>query len=79
MFLKIMSGEPEADSDSRKAFKLFDNVESAQFSRDGTGSHVEVLFSDGDTEIFPCDGNVYLMNSGGETVAKYGPRFPKAA
>lgn len=72
MFLKIMSGEDAADSDSRKTFQLLDNVESAEFKRESDKALVAVLFKNGDTEDFDCPGNAYLMNDAGKTVASFG-------
>ena len=81
MYLKIMSGENAADSDSRKAFKLLDHVESAGFCRETPeGCIVEVLFTNGDHEQFPVPSNAYLMNDSGDTIAHFGSApLPAAA
>lgn len=80
MFLKIMSSENAPDSDTRKSFQLLDHVESAEFVREGGSAHVAVLFNDGDREHFPCEGNAYLMNDNGKTVAQFGSAgIPDAA
>jgi hypothetical protein len=80
MFLKIMSAENLSDSDSRKSFKLLDHVESAEFFRKPEGAQINVLFEGGDNENFPCEGNAYLMNDNGKTVAQFGPAgLPDAA
>lgn len=73
MFLKIMSGEDAPDSDSRKMFKLFDHVSTAEFSRKpGKGVVAEVVFDDDTEESFDIPGNAYLMNAEGITVASVG-------
>lgn len=73
MFLKIMSGEDAPDRDARKRFQLLDHVSSAKFVRNGERTaSVEVLFEDGEQETFECEGNAYLMNNNGETVAHFG-------
>lgn len=76
MFLKIMSGEDCADSDTRKSFQLLDHVESADFEREDGKAKVAVLFASGDVESFDVDGNVYLMNDAGKTVASFGSSPP---
>lgn len=72
MFLKIMGGEDAPDSDTRKTFQLLDKVASAAFVREGDKAKVAVMFDNGDQEEFPCDGNAYLMNEAGDTVARFG-------
>lgn len=73
MLLKIMSAEDAGDDDSRKTFRILDNVEAAEFARDAhEAAFVSVTFTDGETEDFPCPSNVYLMNHDGKTVAHFG-------
>lgn len=72
MYLKIMGGEDAPDSDTRKTFQLLDHVTSAAFIREGGKARVAVLFEDGDQEDFPCDGNAYMLNDNGLTVAQFG-------
>lgn len=80
MFLKIMSGENAPDSDSRKSFRLLDHVEAASFIRSGGAPRATVLFENGEQEEFPCEGNAYLMNDSGKTVAQFGATpLPAAA
>ena len=74
MLLKIMSGESVPDSDSRKMFRLYDNVACVEFDRPpGKDAVAIVLFDDnGDPEEFPVPGNAYVMNEHGVTVASFG-------
>jgi len=78
MFLKIMSGENAPDGDTRKTFRILDDVTAADFRRDSDGKpHVAVTFRDKPgvppiTETFDPSGNCYLLNDGGDTVAAFG-------
>lgn len=80
MFLKIMSGEDAPDSDSRKTFQLLDHVASAEFERENGRALAHVLFVSGEEESYPLEGNAYLMNDAGKTVASFGsaPYHPGA-
>lgn len=82
LIVKIMSSEDTADSDARKSFALHAGVKSAIFERRGDGTSddpstfrqpwLSLLFADGEKEAFEPQGNVYVMNERGQTVASYG-------
>lgn len=96
MFLKIMSGEPYADGDSRKSFTLHTNIAKVKFDRRLTeadakkpehrlvanrGPTAEVTFIASPglpsiTETFHVEGNCYLMNDAGDTIASFGVAAP---
>lgn len=82
MFLKMMSAENVADSDSRKSFQLIDHVSSVAFIREGVDAFVNV-YPDNDngdeSTRFPVVGNCYLMNDEGRTIAQFGAGPPRAA
>ena len=76
MFLKIMSAENLADSDSRKQFDLHANIETVRFYRDDDDDldvYARVKFTTGDMEErLRLPGNAYLMNAEGKTIATFG-------
>jgi hypothetical protein len=71
MFVKIMSGEVVPDSDMCKCFRLIDGVVSADFNREGKRPTAFVTFDDGGSETYDLNGNCYLMNDSGKTVASF--------
>lgn len=75
MYLKLMSDDHAADSDSRKRFILHDGVISVEFDRDGEGGAAvaHVVFERGEPETFTLEGNAYVMNESGKTIASFGP------
>jgi hypothetical protein len=88
MYLKIMSGEDAPDGDSRKCFRLIDDVLDVEFGRLITpageklpanrlianqGPTVKVFLKNGTpAETVHLEGNAYLMNEAGETIASFG-------
>lgn len=87
MFLKMMGAGPAPDNDSRQVFTLLDEVTVAQFGRllndkeaekpehrlvADHGPYVDVTFRDGSTERYYPEGNCYLMNDTGKTIASFG-------
>lgn len=91
MFLKIMSGEASADGDSRKSFRMLDNVTAVNFERSvpekdkdklenrliaNRGPKAEVTFGNGDVEIFWPEGNCYVLNDKGDTIESFGVSPP---
>lgn len=73
MFLKIMSGEDAPDGDTRKTFRLLDDVIAVDFQRDSNQKpSVTVTFITGPGETFAPEGNCYLMNDDGDTIAAFG-------
>lgn len=76
MYLKIMSGENAADSDSRKSYEILDNVASAKFERIDGEPVVHVVFDDGDVEDYTISGNAYVMNESGRTISTFGASEP---
>lgn len=73
MFLKMMSGENAPDGDSRKAFRLLDDVTAVDFRRDeDEKATVTITFRQGPGETFSPNGNCYLLNDAGDTVASFG-------
>ena len=87
MYLKIMSGEDAPDGDTRKTFRIMADVLSVEFSRElsaaeakkpenrliaNQGPMAKVLFRSGPGETFWPEGNCYLMNDAGETIASFG-------
>lgn len=82
LIVKIMSAEDTADSDTRKSFALHAGVKTAVFERRGDGSSEDprtftrpwltMTFDDGEQGAFEPQGNVYVMNERGQTIASYG-------
>ena len=73
MFLKMMSAENAPDGDSRKTFRLLDDVAAVDFRRDPDGKAVAaVTFRQGPGEYYSPGGNCYLLNDAGDTVASFG-------
>lgn len=84
LVVKIMSNEDTADSDTRKGFLLHSQVRFANFERIGDGSTEDprtftrpwltLHFLDPEAESlsFEPQGNVYVMNESGKTIASYG-------
>ena len=73
MFLKMMSGENAPDGDSRKTFRILDDVTAVDFRRDPDGKAMAaVTFRQGPGETFSPGGNCYLLNDAGDTVASFG-------
>lgn len=84
LIVKIMSAEDTADSDTRKGFLLHSGVRFACFERIGTGENddprtftrpwltLHFLEPTAESLSFEPQGNVYVMNEAGKTVASYG-------
>ena len=92
MYLKIMSGDNAPDGDSRKTFRILDEVVAVNFDRiiapkdekkpehrlvANRGPKAEVTFKAQAglppiTETFWPEGNCYLMNEAGDTIASFG-------
>lgn len=81
LIAKIMSGEDLPDDDSRKSFRLFDNIGYFAFVRDEQGFSAGVYLGLNDRpddaaelgpQFYPIEGNVYIMNQAGKTVASFG-------
>lgn len=77
MFLKIMSGEDAPDGDSRKTYRLFSHVSSVNFDRRAKGTAVAEVVFDVDSAsgvgiTLELEGNTYLMNEDGKTIATFG-------
>lgn len=73
MFLKIMGGEDAPDGDTRKTFRLLDDVTMVDFRRDPDGKpEAAVTFRQGPGERFSPAGNCYLLNDDGDTIASFG-------
>lgn len=75
LIVKIMSGEDVPDDDPRKQFRLFAGVREAHFSRRPTGkANISLQFTQNREEgcSFDVDGNIYVMNEAGKTIATYG-------
>jgi hypothetical protein len=87
MYLKVMSGEDIPDGDSRKTFTIHADVLTAKFDRAvlpadvkkpenrliaNQAPRVVVFFKNGPGETFWPEGNCYLMNDDGETIAQFG-------
>ena len=92
MYLKIMSGENAPDGDTRKTFRLLDDVTAVNFERiiapkdankpehqlvANRGPKADVTFKAQPgvppvTETFWPEGNCYLMNEAGDTIASFG-------
>lgn len=87
MYLKMMSAENAPDGDSRKTFRILSDVLSVEFTRllsdkeakkpenrlvANQGPKASVLFRTGPGETFWPEGNCYLMNDAGDTIASFG-------
>lgn len=82
MILKLMGPEDCPDSDTRKTYRILDDVVACNFTRpDGDEAEpvVRVTFGNDSVESFPLYGNAYLMNQTGKTVSSFGcSPVPKA-
>lgn len=82
LIVKIMSGEDIADDNPQKSFKLITGVEHIEFHR-RIGAPVARISVADEPESFELDldGNVYVMNANGKTVASfaYAQPWPEAA
>lgn len=87
MYLKIMDNDGAPDGDSRKTFAIFDKVAKVKFGRKlddeeakkpehrlvaNHAPFADVTFDDMNTEKFWIEGNCYLMNEAGVTIASFG-------
>ena len=71
MYLKMMDGYDQSDSDPRKTFTIFDDVTSVNFNIIDGKPTVYVCFRTGGDERYDVHGNVYVMNDTGKTIATY--------
>ena len=79
MFLKVMSPENAADDDSRKTFRLYGKIKVIEFERESARetnmakafAHV-VYDDDRCSESIIVNGNAYVMNDAGKTIASFG-------
>jgi hypothetical protein len=87
MYLKIMSAENAPDGDSRKTFRIIADVLSVEFTRELSAKEAAkpenrlisnrspkatAMFRAGPAETFWPEGNCYLMNEAGDTIASFG-------
>jgi len=74
LVLKLMSGENGPDEDARKGFTLHSGVKTVTFKRAADGTPLaSVLFEDHpEFEEWVLEGNAYVMNQAGKTVASFG-------
>jgi hypothetical protein len=72
MYLKLMGPENAPDEDSRKIFTAHGDVKSVRFARKKDAATVLVHFDNYDCEEFILEGNAYLMNDAGKTIASFG-------
>ena len=71
--VKIMSSEDIPDSDSRKGFHLISGVKSVMPMRGEDGrAFVSLHYPDGSGEHVEIQGNAYIMNENGKTIAAFG-------
>lgn len=81
MYVKMMSGENLSDTDPYKRFELLNIGDKDRLAIklqeyvDGSSSHaiLVIFYENGETENFCMDGNVYIMNQNGKTIAHYAP------
>ena len=78
MLLKIMSPENAADDDSRKTFRLYGGVKSVEFERESAeelglaNAFAHIVYDDDRmSESIIVNGNAYVMNDAGKTVASF--------
>lgn len=77
MFLKLMSSDAAPDHDSRKRFRILDDVTAVDFERadagaaEGSYPQARVTFRDGKSEYFYLDGNAYVMSDAGKTISSF--------
>lgn len=73
MYVKIMGDDNTGDDDSRKTFRLLQQVIAVNFDRNGDDTaFVELTFEDKSYEQFEVRGNAYVMNDQGKTIGKFG-------
>jgi hypothetical protein len=74
MIVKLMSGETAPDEDSRKLFHLIADVTYVAFSRRDGVPFISIggEREDRELESFKLEGNVYVMNDAGKTIASFG-------
>lgn len=74
MYMKLMGPEDCPDSDTRKTFRLIQQVLDVSFERHDDGKcYASYRIEDGDHFTVPATGNVYVLNDQGKTVASFGP------
>jgi hypothetical protein len=77
MYLKMMGSEDLPDSDSRKTFRLVQQVVDVTFERREGKAFVEFYLEDGARfSHVEVNGNVYVLNDQGKTVGSYGVSDP---
>lgn len=72
MFVKIMGGEPVADTDMRKTHILFDDVTVVSFVRRDGVPYAEITTYDSAMETFEMLGNAYVFNDSGMFISAFG-------
>lgn len=72
MYLKIMGDDDAGDDDTRKTFRLLQQVVAVNFDRMGDLAFAQCTFEDDSFEQFEIPGNAYIMNDQGKTIGKFG-------
>lgn len=80
MLIKIMSGEDCPDDHPCKSFTLIENVNWYHTERDGNDVLIMewTIKDEGEVQSVAPDGNVYIMNDAGKTIAHVGVSPPHA-
>lgn len=81
MYLKVMEPENVPDSDSRKSFRVFAGLKWCRFDRDHPSNmpHAMVEYENGHNAEVELDGNAYLLNDAGKTIAAFSVSPPPEA
>lgn len=82
MLLKMMGGWAIPDHDTRQTFRMVARVSAVHFERLRApdeaiwSAEAMVTFENGEVERFRLNGNAYLMNNEGKTVATFAKEAP---
>lgn len=73
MYLKMMGPEDLPDSDTRKSYRLVQQVVDARTERHEDGkAFISYTIESGEMFTVPVSGNVYILNDQGKTVSTFG-------
>lgn len=76
LILKLMSGEPMPDEDTRKSYSIRSGIVDFGFERVDGVAYLWLYAKGCDPERVPLNGNVYVMNEAGKTVSSFGIASP---
>lgn len=78
MYVKVMGPENVPDDDTRKTFRLLQQVVDVSFTRDKEEAILTAKLESGDVVKYAVPGNVYILNDQGKTIESFGvARVPR--